>query len=279
MNKFTPFLIYINKTDILPNNNYTVAYDCRMLYILSGSGTLYTEFGNYELVPETFAYYPSGIKYFPKSNTEDKLSFITVNFDFTDIHEDITQTLAPVRASEFSPIKEFPSFHSIDDDLFQKPFIIENAVFLKNNLLRLCDIYKSYSDYEKELSSTILKLCILEILKYNKHSFKNKLVEDIKLFIANNFSEIKSNSYIANSFKYHEYYLNNLFKKHTGITIHQFIIDTRLKNAEELLARSDSSIYEIAINCGFVNANHFSRLFKEKKGVSPLKYRSVSRNI
>ena len=279
MNKFTPFLRYINKTDFMPNNDFTIAYDCRMLYILEGEGVLNTEFGNYELKPDTFAYYPSGIKYFPLSNEGSRLKFITVNFDFNDIHEDINETLSPVSCNEFSILKEFPSYHSINDELFHKPFTIDNAVFLKNNLLRLYDAFQSDSIYSKDISSTILKLCILEILKFNTHKVSNQLVEEIKSYIIKNCSTISSNADIANHFKYHEYYLNNLFKAHTDTTIHKFIIDTRIKKAEEELSYSDLSISEVAADCGFVNADHFSRLFKEKKGISPNAFRKNSKNI
>lgn len=279
MNKFTPFLRYINKTDFMPNNDFTMAYDCRMLYILEGNGILNTEFCNFELKPDTFAYYPSGIKYFPLSNECSKLKFITVNFDFNDIHEDITETLAPVPCNEFSPIKEFPSYHSINNELFYKPFTIENAVFLKNNLLRLYDNFQIDSNFSKEISSTILKLCILEILKFNTHKVSNKLVEDIKSYIIKNCNTINTNADIAKHFKYHEYYLNSLFKSHNDTTIHKFIIDTRLKKAEEELSYSDLSISEVAANCGFVNADHFSRLFKEKKGISPNTFRKNTKNI
>lgn len=279
MNKFTPFLRYINKTDFLPNNDFTVAYDCRMLYILNGSGVLHTEGSDFELKQDTFAYYPSGIKYFPKSSDDDKLSFITVNFDFDDLHEDVTDTLAPVPCDKFCREKEFPSYVCIEDNVFAKPFTIENSVFLKNYLLRLNDIFHNNSDYSKEISSTILKLCILEILKHKNNTVNNQLVDDIKNFIYQNFNKINSNSYISSEFKYHEYYLNSLFKKHTGTTIHKFIIDIRLKNSEELLSYSNRTIAEIASDCGFINANHFSRLFKEKKGISPLKFRNSSRNI
>lgn len=279
MNKFTPFLRYINVTNFMPNNDFTIAYDCRMLYILEGEGILHTELGDFELKQDTFAYYPSGIKYFPNPNPCNNMRFITINFDFNDIHEEITETLIPVPCDEFSIIKEFPSYYNIDDPLFHKPFIIENAIFLKNNLLRLNDIFQNGSDYSKEISSALLKICILEILKHNKNKIINPIVNEIKYYISKNFSNINSNADIANVFKYHEYYLNNLFKKHTGVTIHKYIVDTRLKKAEEQLAFSNISISEISSNCGFVNADHFSRLFKEKKGISPLKYRNLSRNI
>lgn len=279
MNKFTPFLRYINLTDFMPNNEYTVAYDCRMLYVIEGYGILHTEYGDYELKENTFAYYPSGVKYFPQSLSDEKMRFITVNFDFNDIHENITETLIPVSIDKFSVVKEFPSYYSIDDEQFSKPFIIKNAMFLKNNLMKMYENFYSGSQYSKDISSAILKLCILDILSYRTNKISNPLVEEIKDYVLANFNTIDSNAKIAQKFQYHEYYLNNLFKKYTGSTIHKFIIDTRIKNAEELLTSSSLSISEIAANCGFINSDHFSRLFKQRNGMSPLQYRNISRYI
>lgn len=279
MNNFTPFLRYINQTDFMPNNDFTIAYDCRMLYVIDGTGVLHTEYGDFELKPNTLAYYPSGIKYFPQSSMYSKLQFITVNFDFNDIHKNVTQTLPPVPCDEFLHVNEFPSYHCIDEDIFSKPFIIEDALFLRSNLVKLCDTYYSNSNYSVEISSTLLKLCILDILKYKTTSVSNQLVEDIKNYIVKNFNKINSNGDVAKAFKYHEYYLNNIFKKYVGTTIHKYIIDTRIKNAEEMLSYTNYSISDIATKCGFINPDHFSRLFKEKHGISPIRYRGLTRYI
>jgi transcriptional regulator GlxA family with amidase domain len=47
----------------------------------------------------------------------------------------------------------------------------------------------------------------------------------------------------------------------------------RIKKAEEMLRLGKYSIGEIAEKCGFVNAGHFSSLFKRHLGVSPSEYK------
>ena len=47
----------------------------------------------------------------------------------------------------------------------------------------------------------------------------------------------------------------------------------RLAKAEELLKDSHFSIKTIAIEVGFKDPNHFSRLFQKEKGCSPSAYR------
>jgi len=64
------------------------------------------------------------------------------------------------------------------------------------------------------------------------------------------------------------------FKKSTGQSPHQFLIDARLNRAADLL-RSDLSIAEIAYRCGFAHQEHMTRLFSQKRGVTPGAYRKA----
>jgi transcriptional regulator GlxA family with amidase domain len=53
----------------------------------------------------------------------------------------------------------------------------------------------------------------------------------------------------------------------------KWLLQKRLEYAEHLLETSNKNINEITDECGFENATHFSRVFKEKFGLSPLLYR------
>lgn len=64
------------------------------------------------------------------------------------------------------------------------------------------------------------------------------------------------------------------FKKSTGMTPAQYVIDMRMKKAEELLLFSNYSINQIAEFLGYQNYSYFSRLFKKHRGVSPNDFRA-----
>jgi AraC-like DNA-binding protein len=63
------------------------------------------------------------------------------------------------------------------------------------------------------------------------------------------------------------------FKKAFKETPAKWITKRRLHLAVELLENTSLSIGEIGFECGFENQTHFSRLFKEKMGISPLQFR------
>ncbi len=63
------------------------------------------------------------------------------------------------------------------------------------------------------------------------------------------------------------------FKRLTGKSPNQYHLDLRLVKAEELLRNTNMSIKEIGYHTGFDSPYYFSRLFKEKFGVSPKIFR------
>ncbi|EIZ78351.1 putative AraC-type transcription regulator [Novosphingobium sp. Rr 2-17] len=67
------------------------------------------------------------------------------------------------------------------------------------------------------------------------------------------------------------------FKRATGRTPHQHVIEQRLARARELL-RGDLAIAEIAYRCGFSSQEHLTRLFGRQQGATPAAYRRALRN-
>jgi AraC family transcriptional regulator, arabinose operon regulatory protein len=67
--------------------------------------------------------------------------------------------------------------------------------------------------------------------------------------------------------------LAHLFKAQTGISVIEFLLDLRLRQAARLLEFSGLSVGEIAHEVGFQSPFYFSRQFKRYFGQSPLAYR------
>ena len=54
----------------------------------------------------------------------------------------------------------------------------------------------------------------------------------------------------------------------------KWLTQKRLEHAKTLLETSKKTISEVAFNSGFENLSHFSRIFKQKYGISPLQFQS-----
>lgn len=68
-------------------------------------------------------------------------------------------------------------------------------------------------------------------------------------------------------------YLNVLFKQEMKITLKQYLSNYRLERAKKLLEQGYDKITEIAVRCGYANANYFAKVFREATGMSPAEYR------
>ena len=274
MKNLNPYLRYIAKTNNLPNKDFVMAYDCRFFFVLSGMGKFITEKGNYDLTENTLMYYPSGIKYNIKSDKNCPLNFITVNFDFTNNLDEIPRTLSPVNPLKFDPLKERPTHLDIKEPIFHKELTIKNAIFIKNDLLSLSEIFKENKNYSFNLCHAVLKCVILKIaIQLSTPKKLNPIVSNAINYIDNNYEKQINGKIIAKSLGYHPYYLSSLFKKHVDKTLTEYLLETRLNHALELLLYTNKSILEIALSCGFINGNHFSCRFKIVYGTSPSVWR------
>jgi len=69
----------------------------------------------------------------------------------------------------------------------------------------------------------------------------------------------------------------SLFKQHTGKSPKQFLNDTRLQKAVEMLLSSSATVTTIAFECGFNDENYFRNFFRLKTGLTPTAYRMQNR--
>jgi AraC-like DNA-binding protein len=67
------------------------------------------------------------------------------------------------------------------------------------------------------------------------------------------------------------------FKANLGMTPFRYLTVMRITRAEELLATSDLTLFEIAAECGYDTPFYLSNAFKKEKGIAPRAYRSLYR--
>jgi AraC-like DNA-binding protein len=87
-------------------------------------------------------------------------------------------------------------------------------------------------------------------------------------YINENISEELSIDNLANKFYLSKYYLMHKFKKQTGYTVHNYILQKRLIMSNSLI-KSGKSITQVCAECGFCDYSTFFRAFKKMFGVSP----------
>ncbi len=72
-------------------------------------------------------------------------------------------------------------------------------------------------------------------------------------------------------------HFSKLFKLSTGLTPHRFIVHERINRSKELLREGKTQIVEIALEVGFQNQAHFTTVFGNLVGTTPLRFQRLSR--
>lgn len=73
-------------------------------------------------------------------------------------------------------------------------------------------------------------------------------------------------------------YLSRLFKQHTGMTIGDFLTETRLMKAAGMLDDpAGFKIYEVCEAVGYTDQPYFSRIFKRRFGMTPKEYQKFGK--
>jgi len=87
---------------------------------------------------------------------------------------------------------------------------------------------------------------------------------------------LPSVGYCANELNLSAGYFGDLIKKETGKSAQEFIQNKIINLAKDKIFNLDKSISEVAYELGFKYPQHFTRLFKQKTGMSPNEYRNLN---
>lgn len=113
--------------------------------------------------------------------------------------------------------------------------------------------------------------CMLTPREYGVRKKRLDRFNNILKFLDENYNEEISLERLCKIANLSRFRFCHLFKEATGKTFSEYLNTTRINKAEELLYHTDMNITEVALHCGFNDANYFSRVFKKYKGDIPSK--------
>lgn len=151
--------------------------------------------------------------------------------------------------------------------------LIHNAV-RSNTLQQLETFQKDFSTisgYSKEKCTLTFSYLLYQLLEMVDNT-ENPHVHAIKQYIMDNFYGDISLEKIADAIHLAPQYCCTLFKKHTGMSIIQYVQYQRIEYAKKLIITKDYPLTEIAQSSGFQDYYYFSRVFKKQTGMSAKTY-------
>ncbi|MDD6214936.1 MAG: AraC family transcriptional regulator [Firmicutes bacterium] len=172
-----------------------------------------------------------------------------------------------------------------DENIIGALFLKNGGAYVKLNQIKSAnvnDIFLGISNmldkrnYNAELYITSQLLYLIYLCSENITDNivdKDGIIEQIFVYIDKNLSSPLSIDTISKAIHINKYYLCHKFKKDTNMTINQYIVNARISMAKQLLAETEKSISDIAIDVGFVNFSHFSTTFLKIVGLSPHSFR------
>lgn len=148
-------------------------------------------------------------------------------------------------------------------------FIIERIIQLQKNKLISTEIIVA-----REIINLLTEM-LIEKLQINFDVIDDipPYIIEMQAFIDKSYAENIKLDYLSEKFLVSKYQLSKEYKKHIGLSPIDYLIDTRINKAKELLKYTDYNINEISELVGIHNTTHFINLFKKRVGYTPLQFR------
>ena len=168
---------------------------------------------------------------------------------------------------------------------YKKPVInIGIKEYFIDCYIKIFDLIKNESpSYQLISSGLLIKLLGLIIASQKEEELNvDKIadtIEQIRFIIRDKVETDIVMQDIAADFNMGYSYFRKMFKKYTGISPKQYHLQLKVIRAKELLINSDKSVKEICYDLGFQSTSYFSRIFKQKMGVTPVRVKEEYYNL
>lgn len=156
------------------------------------------------------------------------------------------------------------------DSVIQNPRLEQQMQLLLSKIQNTDALLESEVHLELLLVKMMLQYgSVKRTPAHNGQALSNVLLA--RDFLADNYRERVPLDNLANLAGVSKYHLINEFKRHFGLTPHQYQIQQRLSHSKTLL-KSGAKPVEIAMHCGFHDQSHFHKAFVSSMGVTPTIY-------
>lgn len=156
---------------------------------------------------------------------------------------------------------------------------IENTVCFHNTSIGgLFDEFFDYCAENTDINSinqfgAIIFHRIVQNFAANAKDNTQSAAEEIKGFIDSNIYEKLTAASVARNAGFSVSQLGRIFKSEYGKTVYSYILEQKIKTAENLLKNTGLSVKEISDMLKFTDEHYFCNIFKKKRGVTPARYR------
>lgn len=174
-------------------------------------------------------------------------------------------------------------------DIYQE-FVLNNIVkffspvngIYQSQLEKLLYHYVTPSSHRELIVSNLLEALLISVLMEAEQQRTSVVPETLRYllkYMESNFTSPLTLDALSKFSGISKYHLSREFKKYTGYSPNDYLIEFRISQAKIMLTNTDLPSYKIGIIVGIPNENNFINQFKKKTGITPKKYREENRSI
>ena len=234
---------------------------------LSGSGETHIENRIYRFQQGDMQYITPNTPHLSKADVGEKSKWIWIFIDPKKMVENLEkkgfQEFLDIADQGFNGVfspHEHPRLFSRINDLLERPkpdefSAIDNFLMIGQILIESARI----GNIDKSQSKLPISKKLKPALIYIRENYNNPQLMSAK--------NIADNCGLSVS------QFRNLFKRDIGMTLPQYINQTKLSAAIHLLETTDKNISQLATEAGFYEVSYFNRVFQKEYGISPKEMR------
>jgi AraC family transcriptional regulator len=232
----------------LPEHSHQLSYFC---LLLSGEYSEHLGQKSYAYSPLTVMFHPPGLTHWDEVGAGGG-HFFSIELETSWIerlqeHAIVPTVVTPTQAGDLTwlGMRLFREFRQPD---FCSPLAVEGLV-----MAMLADVTR---------------------IRLHKERQKPAWLSQAMDLIHDQFSENLTIAGIASEVDIHPFHLSKVFRQFNHQSIGEFLNRLRIQFACRELANPERRLAEIAFASGFADQSHFTRVFKERTGMTPGAFRS-----
>ena len=176
----------------------------------------------------------------------------------------VDPTLSKRKSYSFSKIGEFEKFTVTQSARFERIFNEIYQCHIQNDELSVLAM--------KANVLLLIQTILIDLVSSNGAANQNEIVSNFITYTTNHFKEDINITELAKQYGFSPNYFSKLFKTIINKTPKEFLINVRLDEAKKLLKLGLYTVSEVCTMVGYDDLHYFSRLFKQKEGVSPASF-------
>lgn len=234
-----------------------------MLFVRSGSGVIMVK-------DKLFPIKPNGL-YF--------INGMDIHCSSPEKSEEYTRSKLVIESAYINHIARLTGMFEVIEDLFIKSGGLYvkpcDAEAIDAQLLKIDAALSGETIYTgAQVTAALLHIFTLAHSDKSAHSpaISNQ-VSSILDYINNRIEQKITLDEISENVHMSKYYMCHLFKETIGMTVNEYTLSRRISIAKKKLLFTSLPISEIALSSGFSSFAYFSKIFREREGVTPKEFR------